>query len=332
MSECSPAPAAAPTGLLLANTGTPEAPTARAVRRYLAEFLADPRVIRLPRRLWLPILHGIILNTRPARSARLYRRIWTDAGGPLGVESAKLTAAVGAHLGGGWRVELGMCYGWPSIREALEALQTAGCGCVVVLPLFPQYCTVTTEAVMDRVDAALGVMDWRPRLRAIQQYFDDAGYRAALVARIRAHWLRHGEPDRLLMSFHGIPLSYVGPDNPYAEQCAATAGALARELGRREPYWAMAYQSKFGPGRWLEPATYEVLREWGAARVGRVHVVCPGFATDGLETLEEIALGGEEVFGRAGGGSYAYIPALNDAPEHVAALAALARGAAENTR
>jgi ferrochelatase len=315
------------TGVLLTNLGSPDAPTARALRRYLREFLGDRRVVDLPRLVWWPILHGIILNVRPPRSARLYRRIWSAEGAPLVAiarrQEAALQQALASRLGTPPQLALGMRYGNPSIASALAALSDAGCTRILVLPLYPQYFAGTSGSTFDAVAAAL--VRWRrvPALRFVDDYHADEGYIGALAASIRDTWAREGEPDRLLMSFHGIPVRYARAGDPYPEQCQRTANLLAAALGLPYERWLLGYQSRFGREPWLEPYTDVTLRSWGAQGVRRVDVVCPGFAADCLETLEEIAILNRKFFLAAGGEQFRYLAALNDRPDHIAALADL---------
>lgn len=322
-------PATACTGILLANVGTPAAPTPRAVRRFLAEFLADPRVIELPRLLWLPVLHGIILPTRPRRTAANYRKIWTEQGSPLMVisqrQASALIAALSETNSGPVMLELGMRYGEPSIAHALERLCAAGANRVLVLPLYPQFCGATTGSTFDAV--AMTLRGWRrvPELRFIAEYHDDPGYLEALAASVRAHQDVHGVPQRLLFSFHGIPQNYSDAGDPYKEQCLRTVRLTAQRLGLAETQWAIAFQSRFGPREWLRPYTDVLLAELARDGVSHVQVICPGFSADCLETLEEVCMQNRERFLHAGGREYSYIPALNDEPAHIAALTALVR-------
>ncbi len=314
-----------PVGVLLVNLGSPAAPTARAVRRYLAEFLADPRVVDAPRLPWWLVRNLVVLPLRSPRSARLYRRIWTHQGPPLVVTTGRLAAALAteleARLGDHAPVEAGMRYGEPSLGHALRRLAARGCGRVLVLPLFPQYSSATTASVADAVARELS--SWRrlPELRLVLDYHDHPAYLAALAASVRAAWAERGRGDRLLLSFHGLPARYGEAGDPYPEQCVATARRLAAALRLEERQWSLAYQSRFGGDEWLGPATDALLRSWAAERVATVDVLCPGFAVDCLETLEEIAVGGHRVLAAAGDGQLRYIPALNDRPEHAAALA-----------
>lgn len=321
-------PHAAPTregglGVLLVNLGTPDAPTAPALRRYLAEFLADPDVVTLPRWLWLPLLHGLVLRTRPAKSAAAYARIWTRAGSPLQVNSQALADKLEAALGPGCTLALGMRYGNPSLSTALAALKETGVAHLMVLPLYPQYAEATTGSTLKAVDRALKHLRWSPAVTSIRDYHDQPAYVAALVESVTEHWAARGRARTLLISFHGIPKQVSDLGDPYAGQCAGTARRLAERLGLEEGQWRMAFQSRFGPAEWLKPYTEETLKEIAARGDDRVDVICPGFAADCLETLEEIALRYAESFRAAGGRELRYIPALNARGAHVHALAEL---------
>ena len=314
-------------GVLVTNLGTPDAPTTAAVRRYLAEFLADPRVIELPRWLWRLILHGVVLRVRPRRSARAYASVWTPEGAPLMVNSRAIADALEARWTGrhpsGVAVALGMRYGTPSIAAALRALRDAGATRIAVLPLYPQYSGTTGGATFDAVSRVLS--GWRrvPALRFIDHYHDDPGYIGAIAASIETAWSEGGRPDRLLFSFHGLPRRYLDAGDPYHCECRKTARLVAEKLGLDDGTWLVAFQSRVGREEWLRPYTDETLTEWGRERLGTVDVVCPGFSADCLETLEEIAIRGRESFVAAGGGRLRYIPALNADEAHVATLAAL---------
>ncbi|WP_089723932.1 ferrochelatase [Candidatus Thiosymbion oneisti] len=314
-------------GVLLINLGTPDAPTVPAVRRYLAEFLSDPRVIELPRALWWPILHGIILRLRPRRSARSYRALWTDQGSPLLViarrQAGALQERLDRQLPGPVQVALGMRYGNPSIASALAALRDANARRILVLPLYPQYSATTTASGFDAVTAELSTWRRLPELRFVNQYHDEPGYIAALAHSIRAYWAEQGEPDRLLFSFHGIPRDYLLRGDPYGCQCRKTARLTAENLALAPQRWQLAFQSRVGRKEWLRPYTEETLMAWGREGVKKVHVVCPGFAADCLETLEEIAVTNRNRFLAAGGEAFGYIPALNDQADHLELLTAL---------
>jgi ferrochelatase len=315
------------TGVLLVNLGTPDAPTPGAVRRFLAEFLADPRVVETPRWLWLPVLHGVILRIRPRRSAHAYQQIWTERGSPLMVYSralaGRLQATLAERFGSTLTLALGMSYGNPSIPSALDELRKSGASRIVVLPLYPQYSATTTASVFDRVTRTLQRWRWVPELRFIMQYHDEPAYIDALAASIERHWQAGGKRNHLLFSFHGIPRSYVDDGDPYYAQCANTARLLGARLGLAESEWSMSFQSQVGRAEWLRPYTDELFIK--LARDGRrdITVACPGFAIDCLETLEEIELRNRQTFLSNGGSSYSYVPALNASDPHVELLASL---------
>jgi protoporphyrin/coproporphyrin ferrochelatase len=314
-------------GVLLLNLGTPDAPTVPALRRYLAEFLSDPDVVTLPRLLWLPLLHLVVLRTRPAKSAQAYARIWTKEGSPLLLNSraleAKLQVALRERLRKPVLLALGMRYGEPSISKALETLQQQGATRLLVLPLYPQYAAATTASGFRAVSRMLERLGWSPRVRTLHDYHVDPAYIAALAESVREYWDEQGRAAKLLISFHGIPKQVSDAGDPYARQCEATAAALAKQLGLADGAWQPTYQSRFGKARWLGPYTEAVLRDCAALGLREVDVVCPGFPVDCLETLEEIALRYAESFRQAGGGTLRYIPALNDRDSHVQALAQL---------
>ncbi len=314
-------------GILLVNSGTPEAPTAAAVRRFLRRFLSDPRVVELPRLLWLPLLYGVILPLRPARIAPRYRRIWSEAGSPLRALCEQLrkelSAALARQVLAPLSVELGMLYSPPSVREALGRLRASGAQRILVVPLFPQSCGATTGAVYDQVSAELSTWRWLPELRMVAEYHDHPGYIEALRESVTGHWSRAGRTSHLLMSFHGIPERYFRQGDPYFCKCQKTARLLADELMLRESEWSVTFQSRFGPSGWLKPYTREVLEGLPARGLRTVTVVCPGFAVDCLETLEEIAIENRDAFLRAGGERFDYVPALNARASHAQCLAEL---------
>jgi ferrochelatase len=314
------------TGVLLVNLGTPEAPTAQAVRRYLSEFLSDPRVVELPRLLWLPLLHGVVLNVRPKKSAAKYAKVWTEEGSPLMVHTVRQAQLLRGFLGERYKprppVEFAMRYGRPSIGEALERLHAAGCESVTVLPLYPQYAASTTASVMDVVD------DWRTdrglELHVIEQFHQDAGYLGALEALVRRFWETHNRGAMLVMSFHGLPQRAVDRGDPYQRQCYATANGLAQRLALGEADYVVTFQSRFGAAKWLRPYTEPTLIELAKQGLGRVDVLCPGFVSDCLETLEEIGIVAREAFAAAGGREFGLMPCLNESPEWIEALAGIA--------
>jgi ferrochelatase len=315
------------TAVLWCNLGSPDEPTAAAVRPYLADFLGDPRVVEIPRALWAPILHGIILRTRPAKSAAKYASIWTPEGSPLKVWTQKQAKLLAGWLGErGHRVTVreAMRYGSPSIAAQLDALKAEGATRVLVLQAYPQYSATTTASVVDAVHAWGARVRRLPEFRFVNQYHDDPLYIEALAASVTRHWKDHGRPDQLLMSFHGIPERNIKLGDPYQAQCLATAGLLAERLQLAREQYRVTFQSRFGRARWLEPYTEPTLRELGTAGVARVDVMCPGFPADCLETLEEIAMEGREAFLHAGGKEFHYIPCLNDSREWITALAGIA--------
>jgi protoporphyrin/coproporphyrin ferrochelatase len=295
--------------ILLVNLGTPAAPTPEAVRRYLAEFLSDPRVVELPRLLWLPILHGVVLRTRPAKSAEKYRLVWTDEGSPLAVHTARQTKLLSQRTGA--QVEYAMRYGGPSIASALEKMQEP----FVVVPLYPQYSNSTTASVLDLVPKAVA---------AVRDFHDHPAYIDALAAGVAKHWVENGRGEKLVMSFHGLPQRAVDRGDPYEKQCRQTAALLARTLAMKDGECLVTFQSRFGAAKWLQPYTQPALVELARSGTGRVDVVCPGFVSDCLETLEEIGITAKAAFMAAGGNEFHLIPCLNESPEWIAALAAIA--------
>ena len=310
--------------ILLVNLGTPTAPTPRAVRRYLGEFLSDPRVVQIPRWLWWPLLHGVILPLRASRVARKYASIWLPGGSPLAVYTQGLAAALQQRMPQ-VRVASAMRYGSPGIADAIARLRDAGATRVLVLPLYPQYSTTTTASVAD----ALARCDLLPT-RMIEDYHLDPDWIAAVATSIRAHWRQQARGEHLVLSFHGLPQRLVDAGDPYAMQCRASAGAIAAALGLEAGQWTLSYQSRFGRERWLQPSTQDVLDDLVARGIRTIDVACPGFPADCLETLEEVAmmLAGR-VAGR--GGTLRTVPCLNASPEHADALAALLRSELEAT-
>ncbi len=321
-------------GVLLVNLGTPDAPTPAAVRRFLAEFLWDPRVIEAPRWLWWLALHGVILRLRPAKSAHSYRQIWTEDGSPLLLHSLALSKAVRGLLAAGHdtahptarppEVALGMSYGSPSIAQALGELRRAGARRLVVLPLYPQYSGTTTGSVFDRVSRELQRWRWVPELHFINSYHEHGSYIDAVSESIRNHW-RIQEQTHLLFSFHGIPQRYQRAGDPYYQQCVQTARAVAARLGLDAADWSVSFQSQVGREAWLRPYTDETLIQCARDGRKRITVVCPGFATDCLETLEEIDLRNRKSFLDHGGEYYQYVPALNASEAHAQLLVDIVR-------
>jgi ferrochelatase len=311
-----PDPSPTPVGVLLVNLGTPDAPTALAVSRYLREFLSDRRVVEIPPLLWQPILRGIILNTRPKKSAHAYAQVWTDEGSPLAAITRRQTLAIAARFktrhGDRIVVDHAMCYGRPAIAERIALLQSAGCDRILVAPLYPQYCGATTASVADAAFATLAAMRSQPAIRILPPYHDDPAYIAALKRRIEDQVAALDfVPDRLVASFHGMPQRTRKLGDPYHDQCQATAKALSAALGRE---LTVTFQSRFGLERWIEPATDVTLVELAQAGIGNIAVLAPGFSADCLETLEEIAIRGRDDFLAAGGRNFAYLPCLNDSP------------------
>ncbi|QKO22138.1 ferrochelatase [Rhodoferax sp. BAB1] len=314
------------TAILLCNLGTPDAPTPAALRRYLAEFLGDHRVVEIPRPIWWLILHGFILRLRPAKSAAKYATIWTPEGSPLKVWTEKQAQrlqdwlqAQGHHV----TVRYAMRYGNPSMPAQLDALKAEGATRVLVLPAYPQYSGTTTASVFDAVYHWADRVRTIPELRFINRYHDDAGYIGALAQRIRAYWQEHGRPDQLVMSFHGVPERTLHLGDPYHCECHKTARLLAQELGLSQSQYKLTFQSRFGKAKWLEPYTEPTLIQLAQAGVKRVDVVCPGFTSDCLETLEEIAQEAREAFLHAGGQAFHYIPCLNDSAAWIEAMGQL---------
>jgi ferrochelatase len=307
-------------GILVSNLGTPDAPTPAALKRYLREFLKDPRVIDLPRWKWLPLLELLILPRRSPKSAAAYAKVWTPEGSPLLLTSKRQRALLEEKLG--VPVALGMRYGNPSIARALDELLAKGSRRVLVLPLYPQYAAATTASTFDALGDALKRLRVVPEIRTVCSYHDDALYIRALARSIREVWEKGGAPKRLLLSFHGLPRRYVDLGDPYRRECEETARLLAAELGFP---CELAFQSRFGREEWLKPYTDETLAAWGREKLESVDVVCPGFSADCLETIEEIDQENRERFEHEGGGRFRYIPALNDRVDHVEALAAVAR-------
>jgi ferrochelatase len=315
------------TAVVLCNLGTPEAPTPAAVRRYLAEFLSDPRVVEIPRLAWLPILHGIVLRVRPARSARKYASIWSAEGSPLKVWTDKQAQLLGGYLGQrGHRVAVryAMRYGTPSIAAVLDEVKAAGADRVLVLPLYPQYAASTTASVGDALAAWMRRVRNVPEIRFVKHYHDDAGYIGALAERVLEHWRVHGRADKLVLSFHGLPRRSLTLGDPYHCECLKTGRLLAERLKLADGFVVVTFQSRFGRAEWLQPYTEPTLVALARAGTTRVDVFCPGFTSDCLETLEEIDQEARAAFVAAGGIQFGYIPCLNDQHEWLAALAAIA--------
>lgn len=311
------------TGVLVVNLGTPDAPTPSALRKYLAEFLWDPRVVEIPRVIWWLILHGVILRTRPAKSAEAYQRIWGEEGSPLLVISRRVSEKIRNSLQTDdpeMLVELAMRYGTPSMTEGLSRFRQAKVDKIIVLPLYPQYASASTGSVYDELIDITG--SWRhvPEISFISEYHADSLYIDALVRQIRAFHDSEGKSELLLFSYHGLPARSRRQGDPYYDQCVATSQLLAGKLGLDEKEWKIVFQSRFGREEWLKPYCSETLQQLPKDGVSSVDVVCPGFAADCLETLDEIAVENRELFIEAGGKQFRYIPALNDNDDHISAL------------
>lgn len=321
--------AGGPLGVVLVNLGSPEAPTAASVGRFLRAFLGDRRVVEVPRAVWWFVLNLIIVPFRGRASAAKYRSIWWPEGSPLTVlherQAAALQASLDADGGREAIVHRAVTYGAPTLAGVLDALVDTGVDDIVVLPLYPQYSATTTASVSDQLGRWLARRRRQPRTLLVRDYCDDAGFLDALAASVREYRAEHGDAGKLLMSFHGIPQRNVDLGDPYRAQCERTARGLAVRLGLADGQWAMSFQSRLGRAQWLKPYTSEILAEWAADGVASVQVICPAFSTDCLETLEEIAVENREVFVGAGGRDYGYIPCLNDRSDHIAALAAIVR-------
>lgn len=317
------------TGVLVVNLGSPDAPDAPALRRYLRQFLGDPRVVEIPKFIWWFILNGIILVFRPRKSAQKYASIWMNEGAPLKVLTQRLCqglqqrlSAMGEHL----PVVMAMRYGNPSVEAGVKTLKQHGCERVLLVPLYPQYSSSTTASVMDDYFAASQRYRHVPMVRVLDPWYNHPGYIEALKASVKAHWQQQGQPDVLVLSFHGLPKQFVELGDPYQRQCIETGELLARSLGLSAGQYRITFQSRFGPAAWLQPYTEPTVRELAQQGVRSVHVLCPGFSVDCLETLEEIAMEVRAAFLEEGGTEFHYIPALNDSPEAVELLAGLIRG------
>ncbi len=315
------------TAILLCNLGTPTAASPAALRSFLAEFLSDRRVVEIPQFLWRLILHGVILRVRPAKSAKKYASIWTEGGSPLKVWTDRQTALVASHFdaaGHALLVRSAMRYGEPSIPRVMSELKAQGATRVLVIPLYPQYSATTTGSVID------AVCDWAkqtrrlPELRTVNRYHDDPGYIGALAKRLADHWQAHGLPDRLVMSFHGVPRRTLALGDPYHCECMKTARLVSERLNLPADFVTVTFQSRLGRAEWLQPYTEPTLIALARQGIERVDVVCPGFASDNLETLEEINMEGRAAFLEAGGKEFHHVPCLNDQPEWIEALGALA--------
>jgi ferrochelatase len=315
-------------GILLINLGTPDAPTAPALRRYLKQFLSDPRVIEIPRLAWWPILNGFILNTRPRKSAEKYAQIWTKEGSPLLVHTQKqaglLQGFLGTRIGSPFAVEFGMRYGNPSVADAIAKLRAKNCNRILVFPLYPQYAASSSASAMDAVWDVLGQTRNVPAIRVIRSYHDHPAYIAALAQSVRHYWAENGRPDKLIMSFHGVPRRTLDKGDPYHCECHKTGRLLAETLGLEKEQYLVCFQSRFGKAEWLKPYLAPTLQQLGKQKTGRVDVICPGFSADCLETLEEIAMEGKATFIQSGGGDFHYIPAMNERESWIDAMCEIA--------
>ncbi len=316
------------TAILLVNLGTPEAPTRAAVRRYLKEFLSDPRVVEIPRPLWWLILNGVILNLRPAKSAAKYALIWDQDGSPLRAHTERQAKLLRDYLGAQGHpalvVDFAMRYGEPSIASVLARLKQQRCERILVLPLYPQYAASTTATTLDAVSASLSRTRNIPELRLVKHFHDHPAYIAALAEGVRKHWTQHGRPDKLLMSFHGLPRFTLERGDPYHCECQKTARLLAEALALAPEQYQLSFQSRFGRAQWLQPYTAATLAQWGKQGLRRVDVICPGFVADCLETLEEIGMECRAEFLNAGGKEFHLIPCLNESDAWIQALAQIA--------
>lgn len=317
------------TGVLLTNLGTPDAPTAPSLRKYLREFLSDPRVVEIPRVVWMLILHGIILRLRPAKSAKLYASIWTDKGSPLKVISfaqhEKFEAIAKKEFGENVVVDIAMRYGEPSISSSLQNFQALGVSNIVVLPLYPQYAGPTTGSTFDAVVKEIQPWRWIPSLHFLSSYHDSSQYIEALANSITEFIEKKGKPDKLVLSYHGMPRLFLERGDPYYCFCAKTTRLLAEKLGWKEDDFIMTFQSRFGKAEWLKPYTDETLESLPSQGCKNIAIISPAFSADCLETLEEIEVENRDIFMNAGGETYNYIPALNDRDDHIAALFSIAK-------
>jgi protoporphyrin/coproporphyrin ferrochelatase len=317
------------TGILLTNLGSPDEPTAPALRRYLRQFLSDPRVVEIFRPLWWLILNGIILVVRPKKSAAKYETIWTKEGSPLKVHTARQALKLQGFMhkeGIDVPVEVGMRYANPSIASGLEKLKAQGCDRILVLPLYPQYAASTTASTYDAVSQWAGRLRNLPGINFVRNFHDHPAYIAALAASVREHWMREGgQPDVLLMSFHGLPRRTLDLGDPYHCECLKTGRLLTEALGLRKDQVRITFQSRFGRAEWLKPYTAATLEALGHAGTGRIDVMCPGFTSDCLETLEEISMEGRETFLHAGGKQFTYIPCLNERDDWIFTLCNLVK-------
>jgi len=309
------------TGVLLANLGTPDRPVCPGLRKYLSEFLMDPRVIELPSLLRAILVKGIIINVRSHKSAATYREIWTEQGSPLLINSLNLGKKVSQILGGDYEVEVAMRYGQPSIQDKIKALHEKGVRRIIVIPLYPQYSGATNGSTFDAVAKALSKQRWVPSLNFVSDYYGRESYVSAIGESIKAHWNEHGRKQKLVMTFHGVPKKYITRGDPYEAQCKNSAQRIAAYLNLKEDDWILVFQSRFGAEEWLQPYCDQTLQSFPEQGIKSVDMVCPGFSADCLETLEEIDQENREYFIEAGGEEYSYIPCLNDSEPHAQLLA-----------
>ncbi|MCB5195288.1 ferrochelatase [Deefgea salmonis] len=316
-------------GVLLINLGTPEAPTAQAVRPYLRQFLSDPRVVEIPKAIWWLILNGIILTVRPKKSAEKYASIWTKEGSPLKVWTIKQAKLLKGQLGeafpGQLVVDYAMRYGSPSIESQISQLKALNCNKIIIVPMYPQYAASTTASVNDEVYRVLQKTRFQPAIRTVAPYYDHPHYIAALAAQVRQHWQANGKGEHLLMSFHGVPRYTLEKGDPYHCHALKTGRLLAEALDLTPAQYTVSFQSRFGKAEWLKPYTSQVLQQLGQQQLSQLDVICPGFVADCLETLEEIAIEGQHDYLKAGGKSYQFIPCLNDHAKWISALEELVR-------
>lgn len=310
------------TAVLLVNLGSPSAPTTSAVRRFLKEFLWDPRVVNLPRVLWWLILHGLVLTIRPRKSAQAYRKIWTDEGSPLVVYTQKLASQIAKEFPD-LSVFAAMRYGEPAISKQLDKIKTSSIDQLIILPLYPQYSSTTTASIHDEVIKNLKGWFHLPSIYFISDYHQQQGYIDAIAKSITEHWQNHGRNQFLLMSFHGLPERLTTLGDPYFHQCQKTAEKIAETLGLTTNQWQLVFQSRFGKAEWLKPYCVDTLQNLPAQGIHSIDIICPGFAVDCLETLEEIAIENKKIFLAAGGKQYSYIPALNDSDLQIKAISPL---------
>jgi ferrochelatase len=315
------------TAVLLINLGTPEAPTEEAVREYLREFLWDPKVVQIPRALWWVILNFFVLKKRPAQSAKAYQKVWTDEGSPLLVNSKKIQVSLQAlaeqNRAGQYEIFLAMRYGQPSIESVLDQVKKTDADNIIVLPLYPQFATSSTGTALHAFRQAYAKWGAAPRSKTIIDYHDNEAYINALAQSVQTYWKEHGKAECLLLSFHGVPDRTIKQGDPYLDHCTKTTELLVEKLRLKPLEWRMVFQSRFGKAKWIQPYCVETLEALPEEGIKSVDVVCPGFSVDCLETLEEIAMQNKDIFLKAGGENYRYIPALNDDDAHIAALLSL---------